>query len=116
VEIPNLITPIATILSYFGVIVIAYGGAVAAFQTLYRGLKRSRRPTYTRIRGEFAQKIIFGLDFLISSDILNTILAPSLDEVARLGGIVVIRTILTFVLSKETNELRAEEQGKIATP
>jgi len=36
--------------------------------------------------------------------------------VARLGGIVVIRTILTFVLSKETNELRAEEQGKIATP
>lgn len=107
-DFPEIIKWIALALSYFGVIIIAYGGAMAAIQTVLRGLRRHRY-TYTRIRGEFAQKIIFGLDFLIASDILNTVSAPDLQEVATLGGIVVIRAILTIILSRETAELKAEE-------
>jgi uncharacterized membrane protein len=65
--------------------------------------------TCARIRGEFAQLIVLGLDFFIASDIITTLSVPTLDEVLRLGGIVLIRSVLTFLLSKETAELRKEE-------
>lgn len=106
-EIPFLI---AQFLAYSGVLVITYGGAMAIVQMVARGIRRGKRITFTRIRGEFARKIIFGLDFLIASDIVLTIRAPTIDEVIRLGGIVLIRTVLTFVLSKETADLREEER------
>ncbi|GEM_PF-582917 len=106
-EIPFLI---AQFLAYSGVVVITYGGVMALYHTILRGLTKGRKITFTRIRGEFARKIIFGLDFLIASDIVLTIRAPTIDEVIRLGGIVLIRTVLTFVLSKETADLREEER------
>lgn len=110
----DILLLISTFLAYSGAVIIAYGGLVALVQTAARGLRRRRSITFTRIRGEFAQKIIFGLDFLIASDIINTINAPNIDEVIRLGGIVLIRTVLTFVLSKETAELREEEKESLA--
>lgn len=106
-EVPFLI---AQFLAYSGVAVITYGGVVALVQMIVRGIRRGKGITFTRIRGEFARKIIFGLDFLIASDIVLTISAPTIDEVIRLGGIVLIRTVLTFVLSKETADLREEER------
>lgn len=109
----DILLLISTFLAYSGAVIIAYGGLVALVQTVARGLRKRRGITFTRIRGEFAQKIIFGLDFLIASDIINTINAPNIDEVIRLGGIVLIRTVLTFVLSKETAELREEEKESV---
>lgn len=118
VELPNIIQLISLFLAYAGALVIAYGGAVALVQMVLRGLQRGKGITFTRIRGELARKIVFGLDFLIASDIVLTIIAPNMDEVLRLGGIVLIRTVLTFVLSKETAELREEERelGLAAAP
>jgi uncharacterized membrane protein len=110
VEFADVLPLISMFLAYSGVVVIVYGGAMALAQTIWRGVTRGKRITFTRVRGEFARKIIFGLDFLIASDIVQTITAPNIDEVARLGGIVLIRSVLTFVLSKETSELRAEEK------
>lgn len=117
-ELPNIIQLISLFLAYAGALVIAYGGAVALVQMVLRGLQRGKGITFTRIRGELARKIVFGLDFLIASDIVLTIIAPNMDEVLRLGGIVLIRTVLTFVLSKETAELREEERelGLAAAP
>jgi uncharacterized membrane protein len=110
VEPTDLLSLISLFLAYSGVLVIAYGGVMALAQTIIRGIQRGKGITFTRIRGEFARKIIFGLDFLIASDIVSTITAPNIDEVLRLGGIVLIRSVLTFLLSKETAELRAEEK------
>jgi uncharacterized membrane protein len=110
VDIDEIITIIAKFLAYVGVAVIAYGGVVAITHTVLRGLRRENEPTIPHIRGEFARRIIFGLDFMIASDIVLTILAPSFDEVIRLGGIVLIRAVLTFILSKEMSDLRKEEQ------
>lgn len=48
---------------------------------------------------------------LIASDILKTVLEPSLDELAILGGIVVLRTILSVFLNKEIKELDSEKEA-----
>jgi uncharacterized membrane protein len=41
------------------------------------------------------------LEFLIAADIIHTIVEPTLKELAILGGIVVIRTIISFFLGRE---------------
>ncbi|MDW5563376.1 MAG: DUF1622 domain-containing protein [Methanomassiliicoccus sp.] len=115
-DVSEILDLIAMFLAYSGVLIIAYGGVVALAQTVIRGVRKGKGQTFTRIRGEFAKKIIFGLDFLIASDIVSTINAPNIDEVIRLGGIVLIRTVLTFVLSKEEAELRAEEREMLMSP
>ena len=69
------------------------------------------------VRHHFGSYILLGLEFLIAADIVNTIIKkPSLREVAILGSIVVIRTILSFFLSRElslhTCDMPAQEQAK----
>lgn len=43
---------------------------------------------------------------------LKTVLEPTLNELALLGGIVVLRTILSVFLNKEIKELESEENKK----
>lgn len=48
--------------------------------------------------------------FRIASDILKTVLEPTLNELAILGGIVVLRTVLSVFLNKEIKELDTENK------
>jgi uncharacterized membrane protein len=114
VDANTLITWAADFLAYIGVLIIFLGGVVAVVETLLHQLYRSKVRTISHIRGQFAQRIIFGLDFMIASDIIVTLVAPNLEEVARLGGIVLIRTVLTYVLSKERAELLKEEKEELS--
>ncbi len=107
----DLVKAISQVLSYFGVAVIAFGGVKAMVQLVWRPFSKNPTLTYARVRGELAQLIVLGLDFFIASDIITTLSVPTFDEVARLGGIVLIRSVLTFLLSKETAELRREEKS-----
>ncbi len=105
-ELANGILYVAqTILAYFGAAIVAYGGFVAIYQTFKLELRRSSMLTFKLIRGGFAARIILGLDFLIASDILTTIGHPDILDVVILGGVVLIRTVLTIVLSQETKEV-----------
>ena len=93
----------AMVFASIGAAIILYGGALAAINTLKFEIKRTSLD-YHDIRRDFTHKIIFGLDFLIASDILKTIIAPTQDEIILLGAIVGIRTILGYFLGKEANE------------
>ena len=54
--------------------------------------------------------IISVTSLLIASDILKTVLEPTLNELAILGGIVVLRTVLSVFLNKEIKELDTENK------
>ena len=54
--------------------------------------------------------LLISLDILVATDILKTILVPSITELAVLVIIVVVRVLLTFSLSKEIE--RQEKQSK----
>lgn len=62
------------------------------------------------IRLDFGYYILLGLEFLIAADIIETILKPTNEELIQLGGIVVIRILLSFFLTKEINELKKKEK------
>ncbi len=45
--------------------------------------------------------LLLSLQFLIAADIIETMIEPSLEELAILGGIIVIRTAISFSLTWE---------------
>lgn len=48
---------------------------------------------------------------LIASDIIETILNPSTQDIIILGGIVVIRTAISYFLGKEIEQTHKGERG-----
>ena len=53
------------------------------------------------IRLSLARSLLLALDFEVGSDILKTILVPSITEFSILGVIVTVRIVLSWSLSKE---------------
>jgi uncharacterized membrane protein len=84
-----------------GIAVIVAGSAIAtiAFFT------QSSRPSYAAYktyRQHLGQAILLGLELLVAADIINTVgVDPTLRTVAVLGGVVLIRTFLSFSLEIE---------------
>lgn len=71
---------------------------------------------YRRFRQRLGQTILLGLELLVAGDIVRTVAAqPSLRSVAILGGIVVIRTFLSFSLEVEISS-RWPWQKRTAAP
>ena len=76
-----------------------------------KGSRVSIRLLTSENYGQLSELICcFGLEFLIASDILKTVLEPTLNELAILGGIVVLRTILSVFLNREIKDLEAESE------
>lgn len=64
---------------------------------------RGDRIKFEQIRVEFGQRIVLATEFLIAADLVRTILNPSTQELLGLGGIVLIRTVLSYFLSQEVD-------------
>ncbi len=84
-----------------GVGVIALGTALAIGRFIAQGL--SNLPSrYRALRHELGGTIVLGLEFLVAGDIIRTVAVdPSLQSVAVLGLIVLIRTFLSMALQLE---------------
>jgi uncharacterized membrane protein len=59
-------------------------------------------PVYTRFRRVLGRAILLGLELLVAADIIKTVaVTPTLDSVAVLAVIVLIRTFLSWSLELE---------------
>ena len=97
---------LATIISVISLLIVTYGAFIAIISFIINELKRvTGAYTPTNIR---KLRAVLGLEFLIASDILKTVLEPTMNELIILGGIVVVRTILSVFLNKEIKELETE--------
>ena len=65
------------------------------------GVYGSAEDLAVSLRHQLAYYLLLSLEFLIAADILDTIVQPSLEELAVLGGILAIRTVISFSLSWE---------------
>lgn len=64
------------------------------------------------MRATFGTYLLLGLEFLIVSDILKTVLEPGLNELTILDGIVMLRTILSIFLNRKIREIQTEEKAQ----
>ena len=94
---------LARFLELSGVMVIIGGALIAALLFARSGLTaRDWRSAYEQCRSNLGRGILLGLELLVGADIISTITAPlTAESVGLLGGIVVIRTFLSFSLETE---------------
>jgi uncharacterized membrane protein len=86
-----------------GIAVITVG-ALAALVAYVRQLGRREdgNERMNRLRSDLARSILLGLEFLVAADIVNTVaIDPTLESLAVLAGIVLIRTFLSFSIEVE---------------
>lgn len=104
---------LATVISVLSLLIVTYGALIAILAFLKNEWKRFSggysNLNLRRLRANFGTYLLLGLEFLIASDILKTVLEPSLDELAILGGVVLLRTVLSFFLNREIRELETDE-------
>lgn len=107
--IVNLVLWLKLIVEAIGAGVIG-AGIVAAAYVFFRSLVARRPQSYNRIRLTLSRYLALALEFQVGADILSTAVAPSWDQIGKLGVIAVIRTALNYFL---TREMREEQEGII---
>lgn len=83
-------------------LVIVAGILIASVRTLTPASLGQDR--YTIYRQRLGRAILLGLELLVAGDIIRTVaVAPTLENLAVLGVIVLIRTFLSFSLELEVS-------------
>lgn len=99
----TLVPPVVKAIELVGVGIIAVGAAVtlALFVTsLVR--REGTAEAVASFRSSLGRAILVGLEFLVAADIINTaVVEMTLENVASLAVIVLIRTLLSFSLEAE---------------
>lgn len=99
----ELMTHVAEGFEVVGVVVLIIG----LIWTISRGATSWRHTGYSRegyrvMRESFEHALLLGLEILVAADLIRTIaISPTLENVAALGLIVLIRTFLSFSLEIE---------------
>lgn len=100
-EFGTVIETIGEVIDVLGVAAIVIGIVYAVVDAAVRGLRRVN-PVYTRFRRVLGRAILLGLELLVAADIIKTVaVTPTLDSVAVLAIIVLIRTFLSWSLELE---------------
>ncbi|MBK9161713.1 MAG: DUF1622 domain-containing protein [Nitrosomonadales bacterium] len=110
VELVALIVPWTEAL---GIAIVMWGVVEGVVKLLarFRSLldKASEPVPISHIRLAIGEKIALGLDFFLAGDIIQTIIIPSWESLAILGGIVIIRTVIAFFLNKDLKEFAEQK-------
>jgi uncharacterized membrane protein len=96
-----------------GAIIIALG-ILSAGGLFVKALAKRQTANFTAIRLALARYLGLALEFQLGADILSTAIAPSWEQIGKLGAIAIIRTALNYFLSREMREERREASPEAA--
>ncbi|RZS67998.1 putative membrane protein [Agromyces ramosus] len=100
-EFGEVISTVGEVVDLLGVVAIVLGVSYAVVDAALRGVRRIH-PIYTRFRRVLGRAILLGLELLVAADIIKTVaVTPTLESVAVLAIIVLIRTFLSWSLELE---------------
>ena len=99
-----------------GVLAIA-GGIGLTILLAARRLWRRESDVYRSFRQQVGRAILLGLELLVAADIIRTVaVSPTLESVAVLSGIVLVRTFLSFSLEVELTGMWPWQRGRDGDP
>ena len=104
-NVVNVVLWLKLAVEVVGAVIIGLG----VFTSLYRFARALVPPKferYNQIRLNLARYLALALEFQLGADILSTAIAPSWEQIGKLGAIAVIRTGLNYFLSREMQEER----------
>ena len=103
----NAIIAVSFILNIIGALIILFGVIIALFELLRK--EALVRETAVRlnesVRIKLGSYLVLGLEFFIAGDVIKTIIIPTWESLGMLGAIVVIRTILSYFLTKDLRKV-----------
>ncbi len=104
----ELIDYLVTAIGAVGIAVIVWGMAVGIVELVRLESHRFRGAQICKLREQtrhhMASYLLLGLEFMVAADIVRTIARPTLTELGLLGGLVAIRTVLSYFLGRELAE------------
>jgi uncharacterized membrane protein len=106
--IVNAVQWLRLIVETTGATIIGLGVIAAAYQFV-RALVPPQIESYNGIRLTLARYLVLALEFQVAADILSTAIAPSWNQIGKLGAIAAIRTLLNYFLMREIREENAAE-------
>jgi uncharacterized membrane protein len=93
-------------------LLVIVGGTIDAFVRGLRFLLTSSSVHESRdIWLRYARWLVAGLTFQLAADIIETSIAPTWDDIGRLGVIAVIRTFLNYFLERDLAEMRERQEA-----
>ena len=114
VGLEHLVRIVKFVLETLSIICVSFG----LLKTLQFAFSQSRRrdyqPTFNQIRLRFGKWLALALEFQLGADILATTIAPTVEELAKLALIAVIRTFLNYFLGKELETEYALQREHVA--
>lgn len=101
----DLLSVISALISYISIAIICYGASIGLIRFFFNEFSRLNGKftlaQTVQIKIEVGYYLLLGLEFLIASDIIETIINPSFQDLGILAGTVAIRTGLSFFLDRE---------------
>ena len=97
---------IAAMILLWGIIkALGLFGYTEIFCSLRRQKSEKSRHLFVEIRMVLGNYLLLGLELMIAADIIHTIVSRTRDDLIFLGVLVVIRTLISYFLSKEMEAL-----------
>ena len=105
----HILGELAHYIDLVGIAIILYGFCLAFVGFIGAEVERFRHgfmpQQLLRVRIQLGGYILAGIEFMIASDIINTVLSRELMDLAFVSALVVIRTAISFFLGREIKEL-----------
>jgi uncharacterized membrane protein len=111
----SLLTDISIPLIDFMALAVILVGSAEAFLNGVRVMLRNDDEGLHAVRSvwlRYSRWLIAGLTFQLAADIIETAVAPTWDDIGRLGAIAVIRTVLSYFLERDQNEVRELQKDR----
>ncbi|MBD0372751.1 MAG: DUF1622 domain-containing protein [Pyrinomonadaceae bacterium] len=109
----NAVQWLRLIVETTGALIIGLGVLAAGYQFI-RALMPPQLESFNGVRLTLARFLALALEFQLGADILSTAIAPTWDQIGKLGAIAIIRTALNYFLMREMRDERGEgkEEGR----
>jgi uncharacterized membrane protein len=103
----NIINIVSFSLNIIGALVTIWGIVISLFEFLKKEAfqKEDSVRLNEAIRLKLGSYLVLALEFFIAGDIVKTIITPTWQSLGMLGAIVVIRTILSYFLTKDLKKI-----------
>jgi uncharacterized membrane protein len=110
----DIASAVAACVEAIMLLVLIIGTAKAVFAivreiTVREGFRAAVRDIWLR----YATWIVLALEFALASDLIRTAISPTWDEIGQLAAVAVIRTGLSWFLSRDIEETREMKSAEV---
>ncbi len=118
-DISGFVRLAVLLLEIAGTLAILGGAVISTIAFVLRTWRAGFEQAYRPYRADLGRSILIGLELLVAGDILKTlVIAPTLDDLLVLAGLILVRTFLSVSLGVEINghwpwqETKLEREGE----